>query len=168
MNASSGVRSCFMQFDQILKTRMGKQECLALVAYVLENPDSYRQLLDYVTNGTDAQAMKASWVMAHIRKRDDSFSLQYQTKLLQLLTVAEIGGVQRELLKCLEGLPLNEVNEQLLLNYTWAGLTTMEYDFAVRYLCLRVLRFYAKRNPEFLIELKSIESIQMEKTGRFP
>ena len=147
---------------------MGKQECLALVAHVLENPDSYRQLLDYVTNGNDAQAMKASWVMAHIRKQDGSFSLKHQNELLQLLQSASIGGVQRELLKCLEGLALRAANEQALLNYAWSGLTVREDVFDVRYLCLRVLRFYARRYPEFLTELKTVEAIQREKTGRFP
>lgn len=147
---------------------MGKVECLALTDHVLDHPETYPLLIGFVSKGSETQAMKASWVMAHVRKRDASFSLNNQSQLIDLLLQARIGGVQRELLKCLEGLHLDETNQEELLNFAWTGLTNMEYDFAVRYLCLRVLRFYAKRHKDLLQELKSIEAIQLEKTGRFP
>ncbi|MFN5620892.1 MAG: hypothetical protein ACK478_06295 [Flavobacteriales bacterium] len=147
---------------------MGKVECLALTDHVVDHPETYLQLIGFVSKGSDAQAMKASWVMAHVRKRDAAFSLNNQSQLIDLLQKARVGGVQRELLKCLEGLHLEEANQEVLLNFAWTGLTNMEYDFAVRYLCLRVLRFYAKRHKELLQELKTIEAIQLEKFGRFP
>ena len=147
---------------------MGLKECTAVAAYALERDEVYLNLLEFVEHGNDAQAMKASWVMGHIRRLNQTQSLKYQDKLIQLLQQASIGGVQRELLKSLEGLTLKEANEVALLNFAWSGAVNMQYDIAVRYLCLRILRFYSKRFPELQEELKSIEVLQHEKTGRFP
>jgi hypothetical protein len=157
-----------MQLESILKVRMGLKECTAVAAYALDRDDVYMKLLDFVEHGNDAQAMKASWVMGHIRRLNQSQSLKYQDKLIQLLQQASIGGVQRELLKSLEGLTLKESNEASLLNFAWNGLSNLRYDVAVRHACLTVLRFYCKRFPELREELKAIEVIQREKTGRFP
>lgn len=147
---------------------MGLKECTAVAAYALERDEVYLNLLEFVEHGNDAQAMKASWVMGHIRRLNQTQSLKYQDKLIQLVQQASIGGVQRELLKALEGLMLNEANEAALLNFAWSGAVNMQYDVAVRYLCLRILRFYSKRFPELREELNSIEAMQREKTGRFP
>ncbi len=147
---------------------MGLKECTAVAAYALERDEVYLDLLEFVEHGNDVQAMKASWVMGHIRRLNQTQSLKYQDKLIQLLQQSSIGGVQRELLKSLEGLTLNEANEAALLNFAWSGAVNMQYDIAVRYLCLRILRFFSKRFPELREELKSIEAMQREKTDRFP
>jgi hypothetical protein len=157
-----------MQLESILKVRMGLKECTAVAAYAVERDEVFLNLLEFVEHGNEAQAMKASWVMGHIRRLNQTQSLKYQDKLIQLLQRASIGGVQRELLKSLEGLTLKESNEAALLNFAWRGSVNMQYDIAVRYLCLRILRFYSKRFPELQEELKSIEALQREKTGRFP
>jgi hypothetical protein len=157
-----------MQLESILKVRMGLKECTAVAAYALERDEVYLNLLEFVEHGNDAQAMKASWVMGHIRRLNQTQSLRYQDKLIQLLQQASIGGVQRELLKSLEELELREANEAALLNFAWNGLSNMQYDKAVRYSCLRIFRFYSKRFPELREELQSIEAMQREKTGRFP
>ena len=157
-----------MHLESILKVRMGIKECTAVAVYALEHDDVYLNLLEFVEHGNEVQARKASWVMGHIRRLNQTHSLNHQDKLIQLLQQATIGGVQRELLKSLEGLVLKEANEAALLNFVWNGLTNVQYDFAVRYFCLRILRFFSKRFPEIREELKSIEAMQREKTGRFP
>lgn len=144
---------------------MGLKECTAVAAYALERDEVYLNLLESVEHGNDAQAMKVSWVMGHIRRLNQTQSLKYQDKLIQLLQQASIGGVQRELLKSLEGLTLNEAAR---LNFAWSGAVNMQYDIAVRYLCLRILRFFSKRFPELREELKPIEAMQREKNRSIP
>ena len=157
-----------MQLESLLKVRMGKAECEAIAAYTLERDDVFVKLLDFVEHGDNTQAMKAAWVIGHVRKMNQAQSMKHQDRILKLLQQATIGGVQRELLKAMERLLLKEANDAALLDYAWNGLSNMKYDIAVRYSCLRIIRFYSKRFPEFREELKSIESVQLEKTGRFP
>ncbi len=147
---------------------MPKTTCNAVAHYVLDQPELYISLLDLVEYGSAVQSIKASWVIAHIRLLSPKFSEQQQHRILNLLRKTAMGGVRRELLRSLEGIELDELIMEELLEIAINWITDMDQDVAVRYLCNRVILACSKRIPELKQELQLIRQLQLEKNGKFP
>lgn len=157
-----------MDISEHLVTSLPKEKCKSLAEYVLRHPNYFVRLLDLIEEGTDVQAMKGSWVAAHIRQLDPKLSERYQRRILDMAMATTIGGVRRELLRCLEGIQLEEVVTHELLECTLKWVADLNQDFAVRYLSQRIIYTCSKYIPELKLELQMIKQLQLEKTGRFP
>jgi hypothetical protein len=157
-----------MDIKKQLVTSLPKAKCKALAEHVLRYPNEYVGLLDIIESGTDVQAMKGSWVAAQIRLLDPRLSERYQKRILHLAVVTNIGGVRRELLRCLESIRLEEPVFNELLECTLNWITDTDQDFAVRYLSQRIIASCSAYIPELKQELQLIKQLQLEKTGRFP
>jgi len=157
-----------MDLKNLLVTAMPKTTCNAVAHYVLDQPESYVSLLDLVEYGSAVQSMKASWVIAHIRLLNAKLSEQHQHRILNLLRKTAIGGVRRELLRSLEGIELNELIMEELLEIAINWITDMDQDVAVRYLSQRIMLTRSNHIVELRPELELIKQLQLAKTGRFP
>ena len=149
-------------------TSMPKAACRALAEHVLLYPHEFTALLELIETGSDVQAMKGSWVVAHIRLSNPVLSEGHQQRILRLACNAKIGGVRRELLRSLEGIRLEPAVMDELLEYTLQWICDMEQDFAVRYLSYRIVLACSKTIPELKQELQLIKQMQLEKVWQIP
>lgn len=116
----------------------------------------------------NTRAMKASWLLSTRTKKDKKFPMAHQAELLRLAKEATIGGVRREMLKALDGVPLTEETLGHLVAFSLLLLQDVEQDRAVRYIALKHLQRASKKYPELKSELEQIEIYMRERTGDFP
>jgi hypothetical protein len=148
------------EIHKLLVKGMRKQTVMQLAKEANEDTNIYRVLLDVISSDNGTPAMKASWVLGNAARLNKAPAQRFGKQLLQLLITAEVGGVQRELLKVLEVVALSEEDEGKFVDTCFALLRSPGLDVGIRYYCLRILRAKAKKYPDLKPELiSSLEEI---------
>jgi hypothetical protein len=85
-----------------------------------------------------------------------------------MLNVETVGGVKRELLRSFEKCKPDERIASELIALTMEWVTEDKQDFAVRYVCHRLLTTLLADYPELKMELKQKVNLYRDKFGRYP
>lgn len=141
---------------------MGKNDVLILSIEALKDEKFYVELLDEIEKGEVTPSMKASWILGTVTGIDKRFATRYANRLVALLKNATVGGVQRELLKSLYKVDINNESEGILVNTCFQLLQDNQSDLAVKYYCVKVIQRMLKRYPDLKGELVEILKSQQE------
>ena len=157
-----------MKLVNHLVVRMGRSTRDRLVSFVLSDAASLHELIDFVRAGTKPQRMKGSWVLSGVHSIDSDVLTPYYHDLLSMLQSEMVGGVKRELLRCFEGVCLDEALADRLVVIAMDWVTDERQELAVRYICYRLLTPLLKQYPELQDELQQQVDLFRSKFGRFP
>ena len=134
----------------ILKTRFDKDY---LVSYLKENPDQFNRALIIAISDEQPEAWRAAWVINHCIKHNDSRINKIANKIIKKLKTKE-DGHQRELLKILENVELNENQEGYLFDICMTIWESIEKSPSVRIVAFRSLVKIVKKYPELKNEIE--------------
>lgn len=154
--------------EEFLIVRMGRRQRDAVVAMVMRDSGLLKDVFRCAISGTDVQRMKGSWVLSGIHAENPLLLSEYRSAMLRHLQIESVGGVKRELLRCFERVAMkqDEVEQLIMIVMNW--VTDEHQDFAVRYLCFRLLKPMIKKYPELQMELSQRIELYTAKFGRFP
>jgi len=158
----------FFMLENYLVTGMSSLQRDALAELILAQPTLIDDLFRLVRSGTRVQRMKGAWVLSGIQSKNSSVLQPYLVQIMQCVKTESVGGVKRELLRCINPLNLTtDMNDQLtILMLDW--VTDDQQDFAVRYLSYRLLKPLLSDFPELQSELQERILLFKSKFGRFP
>ena len=136
----------------ILVKGLGKKVVSDLANEAAMDAKLYEELLGFVETGTPTQAMKSSWIIGTATEIDNTFASKNSSRILALALNSKVGGVQREMLKALNGIKLKEDDEGVFLNFCFQKLAEAESDLAVKYHSAAEIERALKKYPELLNE----------------
>ncbi len=119
----------------------------------VEREELFKQLVQFAKQGSETQAMKASWIMSNACALKPQLATEYLVEILEQLRMGAQGGVQRELLKCLGYAQLSEKDEGVVLQLMFEFLQSMQSDVGTKYYCIAYLRNAVKQYPDLKNEL---------------
>jgi len=137
-------------FKEILTGRWIKRE--ALMTYLLENANLADACIVWAVESTDAKGWRAAWLLYHYTKKRQAFLQPHIQAFLDAIPLKKEGH-QRELLKLLEPLKLNDFQEGQLFDICMTIWEKISHSPSVRITAFRILLQIAKRYPELKTEL---------------
>lgn len=132
-----------------LKTRFNKDY---LISYLAENPEQFNEALIIALSDEQPQAWRSAWVLNHCVKYNDSRLKKYATKIIKEIKTKE-DGHERELLKLLEKIELNESQEGYLFDICMTIWESIEKSPSVRITAFRILVNIVKKYPDLKNEI---------------
>jgi hypothetical protein len=151
-----------MNWQEILTKGMHKSDVDLCASAVVQEPKLFKELLDIVASGEVTPAMKAAWVLGKASELNRALPSKHVARIIELLGQAKISGVQRELIKTLFKLNLQEEEESRILDLCFHFLNHSESDVAVRHHALKILLALTKKYPDLRQELIASLEAQLE------
>jgi hypothetical protein len=151
-----------MNWQEILTKGMHKSDVDLCASAVVQQPKLFEELLDIVAKGEVTPAMKAAWILGKASELNRALPAKHVARIIELLSLAKVSGVQRELIKTLFKLNLQEEEESRLLDLCFHFLNHAESDVAVRNQALKILLALTKKYPDLKQEVIVSLEAQLE------
>lgn len=136
---------------ELLTTRHTKEEMLAVTQ---RTPKAKPQLVGML-HRVDDVGWRAAWLLGHLMEKDDLAVKPHVTNLIELLP-GKKDGHQRELLKVLDKMDLNDDQEGHLFNYCMDIWEEVGKSPSVRYVAFKTMIAIAVHYPELKKELRDL------------
>jgi len=148
--------------SDLLVTGMSKQQVLVIARQGANDEAFFTELMDAIRSGERTPAMKAAWILGAITDIDQTFSKKNSKEIFQLLKEAQIGGVERELMKVLMDVSLDEDTRGKFIDHSFRLLMKADSDVAVKYNAIKVIERSLKIYPELKSEFIDVLESQLE------
>lgn len=123
-----------------------------LVSFMGKNPNQFIEIYNIATTDNQPQAWRAAWLLNQIMVKNDE-RLQNKVSLILKLLPNCIEGHQREWLRVLEKLKINENQESVLFDICIKIWQDVFKSSGVRIVAFRFLAKIAKKYPELINEI---------------
>ena len=138
-----------MTLEELLEIRMEKT---AKVKWIADRPKEYPNLIATALSNTQPMGWRAAWLLRDTMAKADKRVIPYTDKILAVLPALPEGH-QRELLKCVEVLPLDDEQEGQLFDLCVGIWERIGKQPSIRSVALKLLVQIAKKYPELVGEL---------------
>lgn len=140
----------------ILVRGIGKQVVSSFAVEAAEDESFFNDLLDVIEQREITPSMKASWIISTSAEINQQYARKNSVRILTLLKAATIGGVQRELIKTLSILKLNEDELGILIDYSFQKIAEATSDLAIKYHAAHIIEKSLAKYPELKTEYISL------------
>ncbi|PWJ39273.1 hypothetical protein [Sediminitomix flava] len=134
----------------ILFERIQKE---AMIAFVQKNDQNFSEAIDLVLGNQYPLSWRASWILGHAMKKNDGRIRPYVDKLIDLIEPAEHDGQQRELMKLLFKMKLDEEQEGKLFDICMNLWEKIGKTPSVRSTAFKFILDIIKKYPELKEEI---------------
>lgn len=135
--------------EQALLTRYKE----AIFAYMKDHPEDFEEALRLSVKNQKHLSWRSTWLVFHFMKQNDKRVQQYVDIFIEVLPSLE-DGHQREILKVLSKMKLNEGQESRLYDFSVSEWEQIKKSPALRYTAFRNMVSTAKKYPELVNEIK--------------
>jgi len=140
-----------MSIEAILLDRKYKKK--EVLAYLEEHPKAFEDLLELCLTDTAPQCWRAAWLMRSKMAANDPRVQPYIDKILAVINHKKEGH-QRELMKVLERMQLNEEQEGRLFDFCMNTWERINLKPSVRITAFKLIAQVAKRYPTLIQEIE--------------
>jgi len=136
----------------ILTKHFNKED---LISFMNKHPLQFEKYIDIALSDEQPLAWRAAWLLNNCMKKNDK---RIQDKIMAIIKAiaTKEDGHQRELLKILEKMNIDEDYEGYLFNVCISIWEAIDKSPSVRILAFRILAKITKKYPELKNELKHL------------
>ncbi len=134
---------------EVLASRFNKDQFLSLIQ---ESPNTMEETFQLALGSETPVSWRAAWVLNHATSKNDQRIKNHASKIIEILNTKE-DGHQRELLKLLDKIEIDEELEGILFDKCVTIWEAVEKSPSVRVVAFRVLAQVAIKYPEMKNEL---------------
>ncbi len=141
--------------QKVLET-LGKNLNRDMVTDLLENgfyKENFNFLIKHMQEDVKPTSWRTAWVVGHLMEKDDKKIKKHLTKIIKSIK-GKTDGHQRELIKIVRKMKLNEEQEGLFFDVCMEIWESVNKQPAVRYYCGVYIIEMAKKYPEIKNELE--------------
>jgi len=146
--------------DDILTGRLRKQE---LVSFLEKHPELFEQTIKITLGDVQPQAWRAAWLIGHYMEHNDARLLPYVDSILSNIA-AKGDGHQRELLKILNRMELNEDQEGILFDVSLSIWEEVHKSPSVRGTTFLTILSIVEKYPELKCEIEHLTQAHYTET----
>ena len=143
------IRAGLKSLDDILTGRLRKNE---LVAFLKKHPEMYEETIKISLGDETPQSWRAAWLIGHYMKDNDAALRPYTDSMLAAI-ISKEDGHQRELLKILARMELNEDQEGKLFDVSLSVWEEIHKSPSVRGTAFQTILNIVKKYPELKHEI---------------
>jgi hypothetical protein len=136
--------------ETVLASRFNKEKFLS---YLSSNPDKVEETFQLAFQSEVPVSWRAAWVLNHATIKNDERIKAHQSQIIEILPTKP-DGHQRELLKLLDKIDLEEDLEGVLFDQCVTIWEAVEKSPSVRVVAFRVLAKVVKKYPEMKNEIE--------------
>ena len=128
-----------------------------LIEYLLNHPEEFDDTVILSHSTKDPRAWRACWIVYHCMKNDDPRIIPYVDPMIEALPLLK-DGHQRELLKIILRMKLNEDQEGRLFNVALNIWESVKKQPSVRHTAIKIILKVIKKYPELWLDLRHVMS----------
>lgn len=141
-----------INLDNILDKRLDKD---FLIQLFQEQQEVHNAAIQLALSNQEPQAFRATWILSHCTKKNDARIVPFVNDFIKELPKKK-DGHQREILKILEKITLDDEQEGRLFDCCMTLWENIAKAPAVRYVSFRILHKVCEKYPELSGELEFI------------
>lgn len=141
--------------EQALLTRYKDK----IFAYMKEHPEDFEEALQLAVSNQPHLSWRATWLVFHFMKPNDKQVKPYINPFLELFPSLK-DGHQREVLKVLSKMNLNDEQEGRVYDFAVSEWEHIKKSPALRYTAFKTMVKMAKKYPELINEIKVLSQPQ--------
>ncbi|ANW95196.1 hypothetical protein AXE80_02365 [Wenyingzhuangia fucanilytica] len=149
-----------LNLDNILSTRLDKD---FLIQLFQEQTEVHSAAIQVALSQKQPQAWRATWILSHCTYKNDARILPYTSDFIKILPKQK-DGHQREILKILDKITLDDDQEGILFDLCMSIWENLNKAPAVRYLAFKFIHKTCQKYPELNGELTFISQNQYLET----
>lgn len=134
-----------------------------MTEYMRENQDEYPELISLAIEDKQPYSWRAAWLLWSCMNENDERLRDKIKTIVEVLPIREYNQ-QRELLKILQMMEIDEENEGLLFENCVTLWKDISKQASVRYNALKILVKMATKYPELMSEINFLTGNQYTKT----
>lgn len=143
--------SLFMEsIETVLASRFNKEKFLNAI---LSNHDKMDETFELALGNNQPVSWRAAWVLNHALSKGNPIIKLHEAKILETLPHREAGH-QRELMKLLEKIEMDEELEGVLFDHCVTIWESVEKQPSVRVVAFRIISQIAMKYPEMKNEIE--------------
>ncbi|MCP4460471.1 MAG: hypothetical protein GY816_20985 [Cytophagales bacterium] len=146
-------------FEQVL-TNCYKDE---MISYMDSHPEAFKEAIELAISEKQPYAWRAAWLLWSCMEENDFRAQGFVKRIIDTLATKN-GGHQRELLKILSMMELNEEYEGLLFDICVSMWSKVNNRSSVRFEAFKVISALAKRHPDLTHEITFLTQNQYLET----
>jgi len=146
--------------NDILSSRINRSQLFSLFD---AHPEKLEEAILLALSNKQPYAWRASWILSHYMKTNDPRFLEYSTELIKAIRFKK-DGHQRELIRILQKLDLNDDNEGLLFDECMTIWESINKRPSVRIFAFKFIVDMVKKYPELNNEIKHLTQSQYQET----
>ena len=139
------------KLGELLAVRIEKD---AFISIIKSDESLYQDLIDFTLSDKDPENWRAAWILGHCTFKNDQRLQPYTTKIIKAIPNKK-DGHQRELLKLLEKLPLDDLQEGMLFDHCVSLWEQLNHSSSVRFFAMKGMIRIAEKYPALKRDLTS-------------
>jgi hypothetical protein len=129
------------------------------------NPDTFKELINFIFTEPDPLPMRASWVVEGITEKYPGMILPYVGMLIRNLRKYSHPGTRRNLLKVFSRMEIPEKYHGILLDICFEWITKEDRTVAEKVFAMQIIANHLKYYPELTNEFIEIIDDQTHKNS---
>ena len=138
-----------------LKHILARRRKSEMVEFMTNHPESFDQAMELVLENEENFSWRAAWLVAGVMEKNDQRVRPFIQKIIEVLPDRE-DGYQRELLKILLKMELDEDFESLLFDISVTLWEQVRKQSSVRYYAFQGMMKVVEKYPELKNEVLSL------------
>jgi hypothetical protein len=160
LKEAGNLKTRLVNIESLLANKFSKEE---LVSFIENNPNQFNDVYNIATTDSQPQAWRASWLLNQTMVKNDKRLQNKVYSILKLLPKC-CEGHQREWLRVLEKLKINENQESVLFDICIKIWQDVFKSPGVRIVAFRFLVKIAKKYPELINEVEPLTQAHFTET----
>jgi len=152
---SSVQENDFNELLVLLRQPLSKQHILMIASLVEKRPDLLQYVFEVIRSKNQKDAMRASWLLSHLWDRSPQLLRPFQHELTELLFQTDSDSVRRNILRILDGMPVNESDMGNLIDVCMQWMLSENHAIAVRCNAMQILFRICQVEPDLSGEVKA-------------
>ncbi|MGV3589596.1 MAG: hypothetical protein ACO1OF_21495 [Adhaeribacter sp.] len=149
-----------MDIREALLQEYSKAQVLKVAAYIDNNPDRFRNLMQLFLGEDYRLTQRAAWVLSHCADQHPALLLPHLPDLINNLQQTNLAAVKRNTVRVLQNILIPEALQGLLADICFKYLTTDE-PVAIKVFAMTVLANLAQQEPDLKNELRLLIEDQL-------
>jgi hypothetical protein len=146
-----------MDIRQALLTEHSKTQVLAIAAYIGNNPERFRVLMDIFFHEKYRLVQRSAWALSYVIDSHPSLIQPYLAQTIDLLNAGkQPDAVPRNILRILQKIEVPEYLQGKLMDICFTFVQEPGTPIAIKAFSLTVLHNLSKQYPEILSELQTV------------
>jgi hypothetical protein len=139
----------------LLRQPLSKQHILLIASLVEKRPELLEYVFEIINKNHQKDAMRASWLLSHLWDRSPQLLRSFQHELTELLIQTDSDSVRRNILRILDGMPVNESKMGTLVDLCMKWMLSENHAIAVRCNAMQILFRICQVEPDLSGEVKA-------------
>lgn len=151
-----------MSITQLLLTKHAKSTTDAVISYVGEDPERFKELMTLVAGEDSLLAQRAAWPMSYIVIENPNLIYPYLNQLLDLVQKPIHPAIKRNTFRCLKEIEIPRKNLAKVLDASFSVVSNPNEPIAVICFAFYTLLKLAKQFPEIKNEVLFATELHQE------